>query len=232
MIQVRKTGDRGRTLVDWLDSRHTFSFADYYDPNHVGFRALRVINEDRVQPGSGFPTHSHRDVEIITYVLDGTLEHRDSLGNGSAIRRGDIQRMSAGRGITHSEFNPSRSEEVHFLQVWILPEQSGIAPGYEQQTIDLSAVRGRFHLIAARKGGVGVVSLHQDAGVSLAILESDEGLIHRLANGRHAWLQLASGAADLNGNALGAGDGAAISSESELNVKASHQTEMLLFDLA
>jgi len=232
MITVRKAEARGSTRLDWLDSRHTFSFGDYYDPEHMGFRHLRVINEDQVQPNRGFPTHSHRDMEILSYVLEGALEHKDSLGNGSVIRPGEVQRMSAGRGITHSEFNPSRTEVLHFLQIWILPEESGIAPSYEQQAIDLSAARGKFHLIASRQGAQGSVKLHQDAAMSVAILEPGEKLIHGLASGRRAWLQLARGAMALNGDALKAGDGAAIDADSEFKIEAKSTAEMLLFDLA
>jgi quercetin 2,3-dioxygenase len=232
MISIRKSDERGRTTLDWLDSRHTFSFGDYYDPEHMGFRQLRVINEDRVQPGKGFPAHSHQDMEIMTYVLEGALEHRDNLRNGSVISPGDVQRMSAGLGITHSEFNNSKTEPVHFLQIWILPEERGIAPGYEQQAIDLSAARGKFHPIASRQVGPGRVKLHQDAGISAAILESGESLVHRLANRRHAWLQLARGAITVNGDALGAGDGAAINAESELTIEAEAGAEIFLFDLA
>jgi quercetin 2,3-dioxygenase len=232
MIHVQKAEDRGQTLLGWLDSRHTFSFADYYAPEHMGFRALRVINEDRVGPGKGFPMHSHRDMEIISYVLEGTLEHKDSLGNGAAIRPGEIQRMSAGRGITHSEFNPSPSAGVHFLQIWITPDHQALTPSYEQRTIDLSAARGKFHLVSTKDGRPGMVSLHQDAAVSIATLQPRETMVHRLRDGRHAWLQLARGAAILNGNLLSAGDGAAISFESELNFRAAAPTEMLLFDLA
>lgn len=232
MITVRKADERGVTKLDWLDSRHTFSFGDYYDPGHMGFHHLHVINEDRVQPGRGFPAHSHRDMEIITYVLEGALEHKDNLGNGSVIRPGDVQRMSAGRGITHSEFNPLKTELVHFLQIWILPEERGLAPAYEQQAIDLSAARGKFHLISSRQGGPGRVTLHQDASISVAILESGEGLLHRLASGRHAWLQLLRGAITVNRDALKAGDGAAITIEPEFKIAADVRAEILLFDLA
>jgi quercetin 2,3-dioxygenase len=232
MITIRKSAERGATRLDWLDSRHTFSFGDYYDALHVGFRQLRVINEDRIAPAGGFPTHSHRDMEIISYVLEGALEHRDSLGNGSVIRPGEIQRMSAGRGITHSEFNPSRSELVHFLQIWILPEEPGIAPSYEQQAINWSAARGTFHPIASRRGGPGNLKLHQDAGISVVILDSGENLFHSLTGGRHAWLQLARGSINVNRHALEAGDGAAISVESELKIEAQDKSEVLLFDLA
>ncbi len=231
MIQVRKADDRGRTSLGWLDSRHTFSFGEYHDPAQMGFRSLRVINEDRVQPGQGFPTHSHQDMEIVTYVLEGSLEHKDSLGTGSVIRPGEIQRMSAGRGITHSEFNHSASELVHFLQIWILPDERGITASYEQQAIDLSAARGKFHLIAAGAGGPGRVRLHQDAGMSVAILKPGETLVHPLASGRRAWLQLARGAVAVNRNTLEAGDGAAISAEPELKLEANADAEILLFDL-
>ena len=232
MIAVRKAQARGASKHDWLDSRHTFSFGDYYDREHMGFRQLQVVNEDRVQPGTGFPTHSHRDMEIISYVLEGALEHKDSLGNGSVIRPGEVQRMSAGRGITHSEFNPSRSELVHFLQIWIMPEQPGIAPSYEQQTFDLSAARGQFNPIASRQGGPGKVKLHQDAAMSVAILEPGEKLVHRLAGGRYGWLQVARGAVTLNRDALTAGDGAAVDADSELKIEAASPAEILLFGLA
>src|SRR5438309_11895147 len=191
MITIRKSEERGHFDFGWLDTYHTFSFDQYYDPAHMHFRSLRVINEDRVEPGKGFPSHSHRDMEIITYVLEGALEHRDSLGNGSVIRPGEVQRMSAGRGITHSEFNSSQTEVVHFLQIWILPEKSGIAPSYEQQAIDRSAMRGQFHPIVSRQGGPGTVKLHQGATISVAILSPGEKLVHRPAGGRHAWLQMA-----------------------------------------
>ncbi len=232
MIHLRKADERGRTSLDWLDSRHSFSFGDYYDPAQMGFSTLRVINEDRVQPGKGFPTHSHRDMEIISYVLEGALEHKDSLGNGSTIRPGEVQRMSAGRGITHSEFNPSRSGPVHFLQIWILPEEVAMSPSYEQEKIDLSDAQGKFHLIATREGGTGRVRLHQDAALSLAFFKSGAKTTHPIAAGRRAWLQLARGAITVNGNALGASDGAAISGESELKIEARADAEVLLFDLS
>jgi quercetin 2,3-dioxygenase len=232
MIQIRKGNERGHAQHGWLESYHTFSFADYYDSAFMGFRALRVINEDRVQPAVGFPSHSHRDMEILSYVLEGALEHKDSLGNGSVIRPGEVQRMTAGRGITHSEFNPSRTELVHFLQIWIMPEQPGISPSYEQQAIDLSAARGKFHPIASRQGGPGKVKLHQDATMSVTILEPGEKLLHRLAGGRSAWLQVARGAVRLNGDTLTAGDGGAIDIESELKIEADRTPELLLFDFA
>jgi len=232
MIQIRKGNERGHAQHGWLESYHTFSFADYYDSAFMGFRVLRVINEDRVQPAAGFPNHSHRDMEILSYVLEGALEHKDNLGNGSVIRPGEVQRMSAGRGIMHSEFNPSRTELVHFLQIWILPAQSGIAPGYEQHAIDLSAARGKLLPIASRQGGPGKVKLHQDATMSVAILEPGEKLLHRLASGRRAWLQVARGAISLNDYVLTAGDGAAIDAESGVKLEANPTAEILLFDLA
>jgi quercetin 2,3-dioxygenase len=228
---VRKADDRGKSKLEWLDSRHTFSFADYYDPAHMGFRQLRVINEDRVQPGKGFPTHSHRDMEIITYVLEGALEHRDSLGNGSVIRPGEVQRMSAGRGITHSEFNASHTELVHFLQIWILPEETGLVPSYEQKTIDLSAARGSLSPIASRQGGPGVVKLHQDATISVAVLERGQSLRWRPARERYAWLQVARGIIGLNEHTLSAGDGAGVDDNSEMQIEAENVSEILLFDL-
>jgi quercetin 2,3-dioxygenase len=232
MVTVRKAEDRGASKLDWLDSRHTFSFADYYDPAHMGFRQLRVINEDRVQPGKGFPTHSHRDMEIITYVLKGALEHKDSLGTGSVIRPGEVQRMSAGRGITHSEFNASHRELVHFLQIWILPEQAGLAPSYEQKTINLSAAGGSLSPIASRQGGPGVVKLHQDAAISLALLERGQRLRWHSPRARHAWLQVARGGIALNEHALSAGDGAGVDGNSEMHIEAHEASEILLFDLA
>jgi quercetin 2,3-dioxygenase len=231
MIKIRKAEARGVSRLDWLDSRHTFSFADYYAPEHMGFRQLRVINEDRVQPGRGFPPHSHRDMEIITYVVEGALEHKDSLGNGSIIRPGEVQRMSAGRGITHSEFNPSLTDPVHFLQIWILPEDLGLSPSYEQQTIDLSAARGQFQLIASRQSAQAVVKLHQNADLSVSILQNGQKLLRSLGSRRSAWLQMVRGEVALNGLMLSAGDGAAIDGESEVKLEAQLSSEILLFDL-
>jgi hypothetical protein len=231
MLTVRKAEERGLSKLDWLHSRHTFSFAEYYDPTHMGFRQLRVINEDRVQPGRGFPAHSHQDMEIISYVLEGALEHRDSLGNGSAIRPGEVQRMSAGRGITHSEFNASRTELVHFLQIWILPEQAGLAPSYEQKAIDLSAPRGSFHPIASKQGGAGAVKIHQDTTMSVAILERGEELTYRFDPKSYAWLQVARGEITLNDKGLKISDGVAIQAEFELKIAALHTSEILLFEL-
>jgi redox-sensitive bicupin YhaK (pirin superfamily) len=231
MITVRPAHERGHAQHGWLESYHTFSFADYYDPQHMGFRTLRVINEDRVQPGRGFGAHSHRDMEILSYVLEGALEHKDSLGTGSVIRPGDVQRMSAGTGVTHSEFNPSRSEPVHFLQIWILPERSGLPPGYEQRTFPTSEKRGKFRLIASRDGREGSVTLHQAVDLYALVLAPGEQATHHLTPGRHAWAQVARGAITLNDTALSAGDGAAASDELRLTVTATAPAEVLLFDL-
>jgi quercetin 2,3-dioxygenase len=232
MITPRKAADRGRTKIDWLDSRHSFSFGDYYDPAQMGFRALRVINEDRVRPGAGFPTHGHRDIEIITYILEGALEHKDSLGTGSIIRPGEAQRMSAGTGITHSEFNHSKSEPVHFLQIWILPSSPGITPGYEQKTIDDSKAHGGFAPIGSQSGGDCSVKIHQDAALSVAKLERGQTVASNLKKGRHGWVQVARGDVTVNGTALAQGDGAAISDEEKVSIVAKSPAEVLFFDLA
>jgi redox-sensitive bicupin YhaK (pirin superfamily) len=232
MIAIRKAAERGHTKIDWLDSRHTFSFGDYMDRSYMGFRQLRVINEDRVQPAKGFPTHSHRDMEIISYVLEGSIEHKDSLGNGSTIHPGEVQRMSAGTGITHSEFNHSASELVHFLQMWILPGATGIKPGYEQQRFDREKSRNRWLLLAAPEGQGGAVAIHQDASLWLCNLEPGNTVQFALKNGRHAWLQVARGQVEVNGNSVGPGDGAAVSEERSLDLTAESASELLLFDLA
>ena len=232
MITRRPAGARGYTKLAWLDSRHTFSFGDYYDPTHMGFRHLRVINEDQVQPGTGFGTHGHRDMEIITYVLDGALEHKDSLGTGSVIYPGDGQRMSAGTGIRHSEYNPSQTEPVHFLQIWILPEREGIAPSYEQRAFPPEEKRGTLRLLAAHDGREGAITVHQDVDLYVSVLAPGEQVSHRTRPGRHAWLQVARGAVALNGLPLHAGDGAAVSAEGQLDIRASDTAEILLFDLA
>jgi redox-sensitive bicupin YhaK (pirin superfamily) len=232
MITRRAAHERGHTAWDWLDSYHTFSFGDYYDPKHMGFRALRVINEDRVKPGAGFGTHAHRDMEIITYVLEGALEHEDSLGNGSVIRPGDGQRMSAGTGIRHSEFNGSQTEPVHFLQIWILPEREGLPPSYEQRAFPAKEKRGRLELIAAPDGREGAVTVHQDVNLYVTVLEPGESVNYRLAPGRQAWVQVARGAVTLNEVALGQGDGAAVGQEESLQIQAAERAEALLFDLA
>ena len=232
MLTLRRAADRGRTRLDWLDSRHTFSFGDYHDPRHMGFRALRVINDDRVEPGQGFGTHPHRDMEIITYVLDGALQHRDSLGNGGVIAPGDAQRMSAGTGITHSEFNPSPVEPVHFLQVWILPARAGIAPGYEQRPFPEEERRGRLRLIASGTPRDDAITVHQDVDVLAARLAPGNAVSHALRPGRHAWLHVGTGALDVNGTRLAAGDGVAVSDETRLELRGVEEGDALLFDLA
>lgn len=231
MITIRPAGERGRTRTDWLDSYHTFSFNEYDDPRWVQFRALRVLNEDFIAPGQGFPTHPHRDMEIITYVLAGALAHKDSLGHGSIIRPGEVQRMTAGTGIAHSEFNASDADPVHLLQIWILPARKGLAPGYEQRKFAREAMRGRLLRIAGPGGSGGTVVIHQDAHLYAAQLEPGQQVAHELAPGRHAWLQIARGAVDLNNHRLAAGDGAAISEENQITLQASTPAEILLFDL-
>ena len=232
MLTIRPNQARGRADFGWLDSRHSFSFGQYYDPAHMGFRDLRVINEDRVAPESGFAPHSHRDMEIVSYVLEGSLEHKDSLGNGATIRPGEVQRMSAGTGITHSEYNPSKDKGVHFLQIWILPERKNIAPGYEQRSYPSAERQGRLTLVGSRDGRDGSVTIHQDVALYAGLLGKGDRVKHALAPGRHAWLQLARGAARANGQRLRAGDGAAISEESEIEIVADEPAEFLLFDLA
>ena len=227
MIALRPAEERGHTRLSWLDSRHSFSFDRYYDPRHMGFRVLRVINEDRVDPGQGFGTHPHRDMEILTFVLEGVLEHKDSLGSGSVIRPGDVQRMTAGTGISHSEFNPSRTEPVHFLQVWILPERPGLEPSYEQRSFPAAGLR----LVGSRDGREGSVRIHQDVLVYVARLSAGEDVVHALAPGRHAWIQMARGAAQVNGTRLGAGDGAALSEERSVTLRGVDGAEALVFDL-
>jgi hypothetical protein len=232
MITLRRAAERGHANHGWLDSRHSFSFADYYDPAHMGFGALRVINDDRVQPGMGFGTHGHRDMEIISYVLDGELEHRDSMGNGSIIVPGDVQRMSAGRGVQHSEFNPSRTAGVHFLQIWIQPADKGIAPGYEQKRFDAVEKRGRLRLIASPDGADGSVTIHQDARVYAALLDRDDVAELKLSAGRRAYVHVARGAARVNGAELAAGDAAKITGESTIVLDRGEDAEVLVFDLA
>ena len=232
MIIKRPAQERGIGRASWLDSRHSFSFADYYyDPRHMGFRALRVINEDRIAPGGGFPTHGHRDMEILTYVLEGSLAHRDSLGNGSAIRPGEVQLMHAGTGIEHSEFNASRSESVHLLQIWILPERPGLEPGYQQKAFD-GEMGGHLRLIASQDGREESLVIHSDAAVYAARLKAGTGLDHTLPANRVGWVQAAKGAFALNGVALEPGDGGAILEETKLSFRAESGCEFLLFDLA
>ena len=232
MITILPSSERFHTEAGWLDSHHTFSFADHYDPERLGFRALRVINDDRVEPARGFGSHSHRDMEIITYVLSGELGHKDSLGNGSVIRPGDVQRMSAGTGVVHSEMNPSRTEPVHFLQIWIVPDRSGHQPGYEQKAFPETARRGKLRLVASNDGRDASVSVHQDASVYAGLLEPGERASHEPRAGRHVWVHVARGSVDLNGKTLREGDGAAISDERRLDLTAKDSSEVLLFDLA
>ena len=232
MIAVRPAAERGHADHGWLDTRHTFSFASYHDPRHMGFRSLRVINEDRVKPAEGFGPHAHRDMEILTWVLDGALGHKDSMGNGSVIRPGDLQRMSAGTGVTHSEFNPSPEAPVHFLQIWLLPRERGLPPGYEQKRFPQEARRGRLRLVAAVDGRDGAVTIHQDADLWTALLQPGESVRHALAPGRYAWVHVARGAVRLNGSTLGAGDGAALSDEAALEIAGAADAEVMLFDLA
>lgn len=232
MIQIRRANERGHAQHGWLESYHTFSFADYHDPRFMGFRALRVINEDRVQPGRGFGMHSHRDMEIVSYVLAGALEHQDSMGTRSIIRPGEVQRMSAGTGVTHSELNHSRSEVVHFLQIWILPERQGLAPSYEQRAFSEAERRDRLRLVASRGGRDGSVAIHQDVDLHAALLSAGAAVEHALGAGRHAWLQVASGSVAMNNQLLSAGDGAAASDETSIRIAAREPAEILLFDLA
>ena len=231
MIQVRKSCERGHANHGWLDTYHTFSFADYYDPDHMGFGPLRVINEDRVEPGRGFGTHGHRDMEIITVVLEGGLQHRDSLGNGSVIRPGDVQRMSAGTGVLHSEFNASDRSHVHFLQIWIEPSARGVQPGYEQKHFASEDRRGRLRLLASPDGHEGSLTLHQDARVYASDLATDDAVSHRLEARRRAYIHVARGAVTLNGTPLEAGDGASVIDETTLNLSGLHESQVLLFDL-
>lgn len=232
MITVRRADERGHFDHGWLDTYHTFSFADYHDPRFMGFRQLRVINDDRVQGGHGFPAHGHRDMEIITYVLDGALEHRDNMGNGSVIKPGDVQRMSAGTGVVHSEFNPSKTDLVHLLQIWILPKARGRAPEYEQRTFADHDLRDTLRVIAAPDGRDDAVTIHQDVTVYASRLSPGAKVQHQLGPGRFGWLHVARGSAHVNGSALAAGDGAAISDEREVTVTTTEPAEILLFDLA
>lgn len=232
MISVRKADERGTSRISWLDSRHTFSFSDYHDPRHMGFGPLRVINDDRVAPAGGFGTHGHRDMEIITYVLDGALAHSDSLGTGSVIRPGDVQKMSAGSGIRHSEFNHSKTEPVHFLQIWIVPDRDGIAPGYQQLSFPRESKLGKLLLVASDEKRDDIIHIQQDAKMYVTVLESAEQRVtHALAPGRHAWVHVATGNVVVNGHALQAGDGAAVTDESKVEISGSPSGEVLLFDL-
>jgi redox-sensitive bicupin YhaK (pirin superfamily) len=231
MIYVRKSSERGHFDHGWLNTYHTFSFDQYYDPRFMGFRSLRVINEDFVAAGGGFPVHAHCDMEIITYILAGALTHRDSMGNGSVIRPGDVQRMSAGKGVRHSEANSSAAESVHLLQIWIIPSEQGIAPGYEQTSFTEEERRGRLKLVASPDGREGSVTIHQDASLYASLLEESESIEHELAAGRGAWLQVARGAVEINGQRLEQGDGAGVSEENKLMIAGREDAEILLFDL-
>lgn len=232
MIKVRKADERGHFDFGWLNTYHTFSFGDYYDPSHMGFRSLRVINEDVVAPGRGFPRHGHRDMEIFTYILEGALQHRDSMGNGSIIRPGDVQRMSAGTGVTHSEANASRDEPVHLLQIWILPAKKGIEPDYEEKRFPAEEKLNRMCLIISPDGDDGAVRINQDARVYASVLNQGQKVVPQLERGRHAWVQVAVGSVAVNDINLNQGDGAAVSEESKLTITANNQSEILLFDLA
>jgi hypothetical protein len=234
MITVRKANDRGSSRTDWLDSKHSFSFADYLDPAHMGFGKLRVINDDVVAPAHGFGRHPHRDMEIVSYVLGGALEHKDSMGNGTVIRPGDVQRMSAGTGVLHSEVNPSPAEPVRFLQIWIEPERRGLAPSYEQKTFETAARRGVLRLVASRDGRDGSVTVHQDVSLYSTLLGAGETAELALAAGRRAWVQVARGAVTLNGTRLGEGDGAAVEQETRVVLTGQEDgkdSEVLVFDL-
>ncbi len=232
MIQIRRAADRGHANHGWLDTYHTFSFADYQDPDHTHFRALRVMNEDRVAPGQGFGTHPHRDMEIVTYVLEGALEHKDSMGNGEVLRPGEFQRMSAGTGITHSEFNPSPTEPVHLYQIWLFPERKGISPSYEQKRFPDEDRHNRLRLVAARDAAGESLRIHQDARIFLSRLDAGREVVHGLSTGRHAWLQVLRGAVSLNGKLLQTSDGAAASDETTLTIRATQDAEVMLFNLA
>jgi quercetin 2,3-dioxygenase len=232
MITVRPGKERGHFDHGWLDTYHTFSFSQYHDPAHMGFRSLRVINEDRVEPGAGFPPHSHRDMEIITYVLAGGLAHKDSMGNASTIRPGNVQRMSAGTGVTHSEYNGSDTEPVHLLQIWILPQTRNLPPSYEEKVFSAADKQGRLRLVASQDARDGSARIHQDASVYSSLLEPGQTVRHPLAAGRGAWIHLVSGAATVNGKLLTTGDGAAIEQEADVEIVATAATELLLFDLA
>lgn len=232
MITVRKSEDRGVADFGWLDSRHTFSFGEYYDPEHMGFRTLRVINDDLIDGGQGFGTHPHRDMEIISYVVEGALEHRDSMGHGEVIRRGDVQVMTAGSGITHSEFNPDPKTRMRLLQIWIVPEKRGLKPRYDQKTFSEAAKKNSLLLVVSHDGRDGSLAIHQDASLFASILDANAGVKHVLAPGRHGWVQVVTGSIEVNGTKLGPGDGAAVSDEKALKVLAVSPAEILLFDLA
>jgi len=230
MITIRKANERGHAHFDWLNTWYTFSFADYHDPDHMGFRALRVINDDTIAGGGGFGTHPHRDMEIITCVLSGALEHKDSMGNGRVIRPGEVQYMAAGTGVTHSEFNPSPAEPVHLLQIWILPDRKGVKPTYAERSF-IGAAPGKLYLAASKSGRDGSIPINQDADVFIGKLGAGDRLNHSLKPGRHAWLQVAEGGVELNGQPLKAGDGAAVSGENKLVLESTGPAQVILFDL-
>jgi quercetin 2,3-dioxygenase len=232
MLQVRRAEERGRTEWGWLDSRHTFSFGDYHDQDYMGFRTLRVINDDRVTPGAGFGMHGHRDMEILSYVLEGALEHKDNMGTGSIIRPGEIQMMRAGTGVTHSEFNHSKTEPLHFLQIWIVPDARGLAPAYAQRTFDQQAARTSFAHLASKNGRDGSIQIHQDVDLWLALIEDGQRRAPPLRPGRHAWIQVARGSVIVNGAELAEGDGAAVSNERSIDIVGKDTAEVLLFDVA
>ena len=231
MMMVRKGSERGHTNAGWLDSRHTFSFGDYYDPDAMGFRTIRVINDDRVAPGGGFPTHGHRDMEIISYVLEGELEHKDSIGTGSVITPGDVQRMSAGTGVRHSEYNASQSEPVHFLQIWIEPSVRGVKPSYEEKRFEPADKRGRLRLIASPDGRDGSTTIHQDAYLYAALVDGDEGFTHRPTAGRRTYVHVIRGDVTVNGNPLTHGDALKVLGEQSVRFESGRDAEVLLFDL-
>jgi redox-sensitive bicupin YhaK (pirin superfamily) len=232
MITLRPADERGHANHGWLDTHHTFSFNTYYDPRHMGFRALRVINEDHIAPGRGFGTHGHSDMEILTYVVAGQLAHKDSMGTSAVIRPGEVQRMTAGTGVSHSEFNPSQTEPTHLLQIWLLPERKGLKPGYEQRDYPEAERRGKLRLVASRDGSNGSVTIHQDVRLYDALLAAGDEVTYRLDRDRHAWIQVVKGTVNVNDTPLATSDGAAISLETSLNIKASEEAEILLFDLA
>ncbi len=232
MIQVRSAEDRGRTDWGWLDSRHTFSFGEYHDDQHMGFRTLRVINDDRVRPGAGFGTHGHRDMEILSYVLEGALEHKDSSGGGGVIRPGEIQFMRAGTGVTHSEYNHSKVEPVHFLQIWIVPDARGLKPAYGQLAFDREAARRSFVLLASKDGRDGSIQVHQDVDLWVTLVETGERRELAVRPDRQAWVHVARGSVSVNGTVLREGDGAAVSAEEKLTFIGEREAELLVFDLA
>lgn len=231
-MNLRPSNERGSAFHGWLDTKHTFSFAGYYDPEHMGFRALRVINEDKVSPGAGFGTHGHRDMEIISYVLDGALEHEDSMGHVSVLRPGDVQRVSAGTGILHSEYNASKTDPVHFLQIWLLPNRQGVTPGYEQESFDVASTPNQWRLLVSPDGADGSLTIHQDARLYVAKITEGEALSFQRPAGRHVWLHVARGALEIDGQRMTAGDGASTSDAPELELTATEDAEVLLFDLA